>query len=76
MKAMNFLLTMNLPYMRVHGGANRSNRYLAEKLVERGHSVRAVVPVFSVPARKTREELVNELVNQGIRVVSNSEVDC
>ena len=29
---MKILLTMNLPYTRVYGGANRSNRSLAEAL--------------------------------------------
>ena len=29
---MKILLTMNLPYTRVYGGANRSNRSLAETL--------------------------------------------
>jgi len=36
---------MNLPYEPALGGANKANRIIAELLVARGQSVRAVVPL-------------------------------
>ena len=35
---------MNLPYWRLYGGANRSNRSLAEALAAAGHAVHVVTP--------------------------------
>ena len=53
---MKFLLTMNLPYTRVHGGTNRSNRFLCEQLAERGHVVRVVAPALAAPEEAPIEE--------------------
>ncbi len=71
---MKLLLTMNLPYTRVSGGTNRSNRYLAEHLAER-HSVRVVVPALAVPSPINHEQFVAELVGEGIGVHSDGAVD-
>src|SRR5215204_2440008 len=71
---MKLLLTMNLPYTRVSGGTNRSNRCLAENLAER-HTVRVVVPALAVPSSINHEQFVAELVAEGISVNSDRGVD-
>jgi amino acid adenylation domain-containing protein len=65
---MKLLLTMNLPYTRAHGGANRSNRALAEALARRGHAVEAVVPALASPSRRTVAEVLAELEGAGVEV--------
>lgn len=65
---MNILLTMNLPYTRVYGGANRSNRALAENLATQGHSVQVVVPALAVPSTITVEQYIEELLASGFAV--------
>ena len=72
---MKILLTMNLPYTRVYGGANRSNRGLAEALAARHHSLRVVVPALAALSPITHQQLLEELVSEGIRVSSNGEID-
>lgn len=72
---MKILLTMNLPYMRVYGGANRSNRGLAEALAARHHSLRVVVPALAALSPITHEQLLEELAAEGIGVSSNGEID-
>jgi glycosyltransferase involved in cell wall biosynthesis/NRPS condensation-like uncharacterized protein/alpha-ketoglutarate-dependent taurine dioxygenase len=67
---MKILLTMNLPYTRVHGGANKSNRSLVEELARRGHRVRVVVPALATPSRVTAEQVRAELIADGIEVRS------
>ncbi|HEU4508569.1 MAG TPA: condensation domain-containing protein, partial [Pyrinomonadaceae bacterium] len=71
---MKLLLTMNLPYTRVSGGTNRSNRCLAEHLAER-HRVRVVVPALAVPSPISHEQFVAELAAEGISVQSDGAVD-
>jgi len=71
---MRILLTMNLPYHPIHGGANKINRMLAEGLVERGHDVRVIVPTLGVPSRLTHAQFIEELASQGIDVASDGEV--
>ena len=71
---MKLLLTMNLPYTRVSGGTNRSNRCLAEHLAER-HTVRVVVPALAVPSPINHEQFVAELAAEGISVRSDGAVD-
>jgi amino acid adenylation domain-containing protein len=70
---MKILLTMNLPYTRVHGGTNRSNKCLAEGIAERGHSVRVVVPALAMPSQITLADLLAGLVAEGIEVIANGE---
>jgi len=65
---MRILLTMNLPVVRNHGGANKSNRLLMEELVHSGHEVLAVTPALGVPADFTEGELLQLLRNDGIEV--------
>ena len=72
---MKILLTMNLPYTRVYGGANRSNRSLAEALAGRNHSLRVVVPALAALSPITRQQLLEELAAEGIRVSGNGEID-
>ena len=72
---MKILLTMNLPYTRVYGGANRSNRGLAEALAARHHSLRVVVPALAALSPVTHQQLLEELVSEGIRVSCNGEID-
>src|SRR5215203_2255644 len=71
---MKLLLTMNLPYTRVSGGTNRSNRCLAEHVAER-HTVRVVVPAFAVPSSVNHEQFLAELAAEGISVHSDGAVD-
>ena len=72
---MKILLTMNLPYTRVYGGANRSNRSLAEALAGRHHSLRVVVPALAALSPISHQQLLEELAAEGIRVISNGEID-
>ena len=72
---MKILLTMNLPYTRVHGGANRSNRSLIEGLAARGHVIRAVVPALATPSHMTHDQLLTELAGEGHEVRSEGGTD-
>src|SRR5688500_14656325 len=70
---MKFLLTMNLPYTRAHGGANRSNRALSEALVKRGHQVRIVVPALATPSPITYDQFLEDLKVRGATILSQKE---
>jgi glycosyltransferase involved in cell wall biosynthesis len=72
---MKILLTMNLPFLRSYGGANRSNRSLVESLAARGHELRVVVPALGTPASITHEEFLRDLRERNIRYVSSAEHD-
>src|SRR5215217_577705 len=72
---MKLLLTMNLPYTRAHGGANRSNRGLCEGLVRSGHHVRVVVPSLPTPSTVTLGEMRAELIADGVAIESRAGVD-
>ncbi|GAB1543625.1 hypothetical protein NUACC21_63000 [Scytonema sp. NUACC21] len=63
---MKLLLTMNLPYTRSHGGTNRSNRFLAENLAAKGHSICIVVPALATPSSIDYEQFLRDLVEQRI----------
>lgn len=52
---------MNLPLTRSYGGANKSNKILAEELAKKGHEVVAVTPALAVPSDHTVEELISHL---------------
>ncbi len=58
---MRLLLTQNVPYTRVHGGANRSNRAMLEGLAVRGHIVRVVSPLLATPPEDSLEWTLTEL---------------
>lgn len=66
---MRILLTMNLPYFPVTGGADKANRYLFEELARRGHEVLVVVPSTAVPPRFTPDELVARIASEGLSCV-------
>jgi glycosyltransferase involved in cell wall biosynthesis len=68
---MKILVTMNLPYLRCFGGANRSNRSLAEGLAAMGHQMRVIVPAFSTPSHCTHQQFLGELREQGIAYESS-----
>lgn len=70
---MKILLTMNVPYTRVYGGANKSNRSLAEGLAARGHSIQVVAPALATPSTMTHEEFVEEMRQEGISIEFNKE---
>ncbi|HEX8185043.1 MAG TPA: condensation domain-containing protein, partial [Blastocatellia bacterium] len=66
---------MNLPYTRVYGGANKSNRSLAEGLAERGHAVRVIAPALATPSPISHEQFLEELTAESVRVSSKRGVD-
>lgn len=72
---MRVLLTMNLPYTRVHGGTNRSNRALAAGLAALGHEVEAVVPALPTPSSLSHAELLEGLRKRGVAVETQDGVD-
>ncbi|HEX7175266.1 MAG TPA: amino acid adenylation domain-containing protein [Pyrinomonadaceae bacterium] len=72
---MKLALAMNVPYARVYGGANRSNRALAEALAARGHEVHVITPALAVPSTITREDFVAGLAAEGVAVRSEGSVD-
>jgi len=72
---MKILLTMNLPYTRVYGGANRSNRSLVEALAARRHSICVVVPALAATSSITHQALLEELMSEGIDVSCNGDID-
>ena len=72
---MKLLLTMNVPYTRAHGGANRSNRGLCAGLARSGHKVRAIVPALATPTTITLDQLRADLAADGVVVDSRSGVD-
>ncbi len=66
-RKLRIILTMNLPWLRSHGGANRSNRSLAESLAARGHQVRVVVPALATPSTSTLDDYLTALDAMGIQ---------
>jgi len=72
---MKILLTMNLPWLPLLGGANKANRAVAEALAARGHEVEAVVAALAVPSRVTRAEVRQELRRLGVAVEEGAELD-
>ncbi|MGE5340425.1 MAG: amino acid adenylation domain-containing protein [Candidatus Omnitrophota bacterium] len=65
---MKILLTMNLPYTRVFGGANKSNKCLVEAMAVRGHRLHVLAPALDTPPTMTHDELLDGLVSQEIEV--------
>lgn len=62
---------MNLPYTRIFGGANKSNKSLAEEFARKGHDVIIIAPALATPSHITLDELAIELHKQGIEVTDN-----
>lgn len=71
---MRLVITMNLPYYPTHGGANKSNRIVAELLAARGHEVHVVAPALGVPAPIRLDELRTSLSSQGTRLNDSADV--
>lgn len=72
---MKLALAMNVPYTRVTGGANRSNRALLEALAAKGHEVHVITPALAVPSTITHEEFIADLEAEGISIQSIGGVD-
>jgi amino acid adenylation domain-containing protein len=66
---------MNLPYLRSHGGANLSNRSLAENLAARGHQIRVVVPALATPSSCTMDDYLSALTKSGLQPKTESGCD-
>ncbi|MET0500480.1 MAG: amino acid adenylation domain-containing protein, partial [Candidatus Binatia bacterium] len=62
-------------YTRAYGGANRSNRALAEALAARHHSIRVVAPALAAVTPITHQQLLEELTAEKIHVNANGEID-
>jgi amino acid adenylation domain-containing protein len=69
-RPMRLLMTMNVPYTRSHGGANRSNLGLIEGLVKRGHEAWVVAPALAQPSPVTYKEWLADL---GVEWVAEGE---
>jgi glycosyltransferase involved in cell wall biosynthesis len=65
---MKILLTMNLPYTRWSGGANRANRHLLEALAARGHDPTAIVPLLGAPSRESEEDAIIRLTSEATAI--------
>src|ERR1044072_4286614 len=72
---MKLAMLMNVPYTRVTGGANRSNRALLEALAAKGHEVHVITPALAVPSSITHEEFIADLEAQGIALQAIGGVD-
>lgn len=64
---------MNLPFTRKGGGANRSNKFLAEALVKKGVEVLVVGPAFEPNEPHMGERLCSELVQENIEFQHNED---
>src|SRR5438067_762731 len=72
---MKILLITNQPYTFWYVGANRSNRSVMEELVRRGHQGQVVAPAFATPSSVSQEQLVEELVRDGVEVQVQEKVN-
>lgn len=70
---MKLLLTMNLPYMRNHGGANKSNKSIAESFAMRGCNVTIVAPVLTIPSSYSCEDYLDLLTSFGTDITITDE---
>ncbi|MGW4807528.1 glycosyltransferase family 4 protein [Kitasatospora sp. NPDC004272] len=68
---MRILLAQNLIHLPSHGGANRSNRLLLERLAARGHSCEVVGPLTGALATVEAGRAVRALVERGAVVRSD-----
>ena len=70
---MKILLAQNLIHLPSHGGANRSNRLLLERLAARGHSCHVVGPLTGALATVAggAENAVRALTDRGATVLSD-----
>ncbi|HEU4595414.1 MAG TPA: glycosyltransferase family 4 protein [Pyrinomonadaceae bacterium] len=64
---MKILLAQNMIYVPTLGGANKANRLLLERLAERGHECRVVVPATGAKVSvNSRGQFLEELSKRGI----------
>ncbi|GJF31417.1 hypothetical protein KNE206_41170 [Kitasatospora sp. NE20-6] len=70
---MRILLAQNLIHLPSHGGANRSNRLLLERLAARGHTCTVVGPLTGALATVPggAEDAVRALTDRGATVLSD-----
>ncbi|MFC8718118.1 glycosyltransferase family 4 protein [Kitasatospora sp. NPDC057198] len=68
---MRILLAQNLIHLPSHGGANRSNRLLLERLAARGHTCEVVGPLTGALATVEPGQAVRALVERGAAVRSD-----
>ncbi|MFD7732804.1 glycosyltransferase family 4 protein [Kitasatospora phosalacinea] len=68
---MRILLAQNLIHLPSHGGANRSNRLLLERLAARGHTCEVVGPLTGALATVEPGRAVRALVERGAEVRSD-----
>ncbi|MCR9073185.1 MAG: amino acid adenylation domain-containing protein [Alphaproteobacteria bacterium] len=70
---LGLVLATNVPYTRFHGGANRSNKALAEALAARGHRVTVITPALSSPPQETLEEWRSARLTEGASLKPTSD---
>lgn len=63
---MKIILVQNLAYVPTFGGANKSNRLLAEALARRGHVCRVVATATGIQGLRTRDDFLRALQARGI----------
>lgn len=71
---MKFVIVMNLPYHPAHGGANKSNRIVAELLAARSHDVHVVTPALDVPPHLSLNELRGRLQDLGAAITMSPSI--
>lgn len=72
---LRLVLATNVPYTRFHGGANRSNKALAEALAARGHRVSVVTPALSSPPQESLEDWRRARLAERLDLTSTPEGD-
>ncbi|QYC42890.1 D-inositol-3-phosphate glycosyltransferase [Nonomuraea coxensis DSM 45129] len=77
---MRILLAQNLIHLPSHGGANKSNRLLMERLAARGHEVHVVAPLSGALATGPSSAAglaaaLGELTRRGARMITSAGPD-
>jgi glycosyltransferase involved in cell wall biosynthesis len=70
---MRILLAQNMYYLPSHGGANKSNRLMLEKLAQRGHECHAVVPLTGRLRTVDPDVMPGYLLSRGAEVLEQTE---
>ncbi|MDJ0508251.1 MAG: HAD-IIIC family phosphatase [Crocosphaera sp.] len=68
---MKLLFTMNNPYRRIDGGANKTIQALAESLAARDNVIKLVAPALTTPSQVTHEEFIQTLVDEGLELTQS-----
>src|SRR5512145_202638 len=69
---MNLLLVQNMFYIPTHGGANKANRLLLEGLAARGHTCRAIVPMYGMRGVTSQAEFLQALEARQIPIAARN----